>query len=90
MPQSVATVLVHIVYSTKNRRPWLKGPQTRSKLYAYRTGYGIFSVSPSKIDQVKRYIERQEEHHRRMSFQEEFREKCRGHGIEMDERYVWE
>ncbi len=46
--------------------------------------------SESNIGQVKRYIANQEEHHKKMTFQDEFREICRRHGIEIDERYVWD
>jgi REP element-mobilizing transposase RayT len=152
MSQSLANVSVHIVYSTKNRKPWLRDPEMRSELFAYNAtvlkndvdspailingvedhihilcqlsrkfaimdvlkhsktetskwikkqgsayrdfhwqgGYGIFSVSQSNVEQVKRYIANQEEHHKHMSFQDEFRELCRKHGIEIDERYVWD
>jgi len=152
MPQSLAKVIVHIVYSTKNREPWLRDPGLCTELYAYnatilkndvdspailingvgdhihilchlsrkfpikdvikasktetskwikkkdprlkqfqwQSGYGIFSVSESNVGQVKRYIANQEEHHKKMTFQDEFREICRRHGIEIDERYVWE
>ena len=148
----LAKVLVHLVYSTKNRTPWLDDPGLREELYAYKatilrnnvdspavliggvadhvhiisllsrkfaikvvveeaktettkwlkrqsprladfhwqSGYGIFSVSESNVEPVKRYIARQEEHHRRMSFQEEFRVLCQRHGIDVDERYVWD
>ncbi len=149
MPQSLANVIVHIVDSTKHRRPWLKDPNLRSELYAYKatilknvdsqpiliggvedhvhilcllsrkyaikdvvqqsktetskwikkqgpayqdfhwqSGYGIFSVSQSNVDQAKRYVAGQEEHHRSMSYQNEFREICRRHGIDIDERYA--
>ena len=152
MSQSLAKVLVHIVYSTKGRHPWLKDPELRKDLYAVKAkvfrddadspaliingvedhihalcllsrnfaikdviqvaktetskwvkkqgaqyanfhwqgGYGIFSVSESNVEQVKKYIANQEEHHKKMTFQEEFRELCKRHGIEIDERYVWD
>ncbi len=145
-------MVVHIIYSTKDRRPWLKDPALRADLFAYnaailkkdvdspaliingvkdhihilchlsrkiaiqkvlqtsktettkwlkkqksalkdfhwQNGYGIFSVSQSNVAQVKRYITNQEEHHKTMTFQEEFREMCRRHGIAIDERYVWD
>ena len=69
---------------------WIKkqGPEFHD--FHWQAGYGIFSVSESNLDQVKRYIDRQEEHHRRMSFQDEFRVLCRRYGIEIDERYVWD
>ncbi len=41
------------------------------------------------VADVKRYIENQEERHKRMTFQEEFRRICERHGVEIDERYVW-
>ena len=58
--------------------------------FAWQTGYGAFSVSYSNIDAVKAYIARQEEHHRSISFQEEFIAFLRRHQIEFDERYIWE
>jgi len=44
----------------------------------------------SNLEAVRGYIERQEEHHRRMTFQEEYRALLRKHGTEWDERYVWD
>jgi putative transposase len=58
--------------------------------FQWQTGYGAFAVSYSGIDQVKAYLANQEEHHRRMSFQEEFLELRRRHDLQWDERYVWE
>ena len=152
MPQSIAKVPVHIVYSTKNRKPWLDSPELRDELYAYKAtilknnvdspaiviggvedhihalcllsrkfaimkvieeikkettkwlkkrdnrlsnfawqnGYGIFGVSESNIPQVRSYIENQEEHHKRVTFKDEFRVLCEKHGIDLDERYAWD
>jgi hypothetical protein len=47
-------------------------------------------VSQSNVPEVRRYIEEQKEHHRRMTFQEEFRKFLKRHGMEFDERYVWD
>jgi putative transposase len=47
-------------------------------------------VSESKIEQARAYVATQEEHHRKVSFQEEFRALCRKHGVKIDERYVWD
>ena len=58
--------------------------------FAWQTGYGAFSVSCSNVEAVKKYIAGQEEHHRTVSFQEEFVAFLRRHGIEYDERYIWE
>jgi REP element-mobilizing transposase RayT len=151
MPQSLAKVLIHIVFSTKNRTPWLQDEGTRKELHAYmatvlqtmespaliingvedhvhilcllsrkhairqivedvkknsskwiktkggvykdfywQAGYGVFSVSESKVDEARRYIGNQEEHHKTMTFQDEFRKLCVRHGVAIDERYVWD
>lgn len=149
MPQSLAINLVHIIFSTKNREPFLdKG--TRERLYPYmaqlirdkgsvcyriggvedhvhlairlsktatlsktiseaktgtskwlkeispklsefswQEGYGAFSVSPKDLDAVIAYIERQEEHHKKISFQDEFRKFLKQYGMDYDENYVW-
>jgi len=56
----------------------------------WQVGYGAFSVSQSNVPHVKAYIANQEEHHRRFSYQDEFRALLRRHEIEFDERYVWD
>lgn len=151
MPQSLARIVLHIVFSTKNRAPFLKDPELRVRLYAYMAGvlqnmgcepilingvddhvhllcnfsrtvtlaslveevkknpskwmknqgdsyrdfhwqggYGAFSVSESNVERVCGYIAGQEEHHRKVTFQDEYRALCRKHGVELDERYVWD
>ncbi|HVK15499.1 MAG TPA: IS200/IS605 family transposase [Fimbriiglobus sp.] len=148
MPQSLARVLVHLVFSTKNREPFIAADR-RDRTFAYlagtlndidcpvvivggmsdhvhllfvlartlslskaveevkkesskwakanvhpgfywQNGYGAFSVSPSNAEQVTAYIANQEDHHRASTFQDEFRELLRRHGVEWDERYVWD
>jgi putative transposase len=150
MPQSLEKILVHIIFSTKQREPLLS-PEIRDDLYRYiagilkqlqslaieiggtkdhvhilcsisknhapskiieevkkssskwiktkgseyssfywQHGYGVFSVTPSNIDEVRKYILKQEEHHRKMSFQEEFKRFLEKHGIDYDERYLWD
>ena len=147
MPQSLARVLVHLVFSTKDRAPII-GDEIRPDLHAYlggildrlgcsplqvggtrdhvhilfalsrtltiadateetkkrsskwmkrarqdfwwQTGYGAFSVAQSQVATVTRYIERQEEHHRREGFQEEFRQLLSRHQVPYDERYMWD
>ena len=151
MPQSLAKILVHTVFSTKERRPFLRDQAVREELhrylggilsnldcqpiiaggvedhvhllcalsrtceaaemvkeakrgsslwlktkgpdlqdFAWQNGYGIFSIGSSQIPSVRDYIARQEEHHRRVSFQDEFRQLLRRYEIEFDERYVWD
>jgi len=151
MPQSLSNVLIHVVFSTKNRYPWLRKPEVRDVMTGYligtlqnihcpslivgvvedhvhilcnlhrtisiaklveelktsssarikqegaqlhdfhwQNGYGAFSVSQSNAEEVRRYIANQEEHHRKRTFQEEFRLMLERHHIEYDERYVWD
>lgn len=151
MPQSLAQLYVHIVFSTKNRQPFLGDGTFRDRLHAYLTGicenqnspslrvggtedhahilcrlsktldvstlirelkrnsskwikdvnqqlpvfywqqgYGAFSVSPSHVDALIDYIVNQEEHHRRETYEDEFRRLCKNYGVAIDERYVWD
>lgn len=151
MPQSLSAVYIHLVFSTKDRRPFLRDKPTRDALHAYlggiskqldcapiqiggvedhvhvlarfgRTitqaewvkelkrvsnlwlkergrdfadfewqgGYAAFSVSQSNLEQVKQYIATQEEHHRKIGFQDELRALLRKHEVEWDEKYVWD
>ena len=151
MPQSLSAVYIHLVFSTKERRPLLRDRATREALHAYlggisktldcppitvggmedhvhllarfsRTitqaewvkelkrvsnlwlkergrvyadfqwqgGYADFSVSQSNLERVKKYIANQEEHHRKLSFQDELRALLRKHNVEWDARYVWD
>ena len=150
MPQSLSQVIIHIIFSTKNREPWIDG-DVRPRLHAYlatvgrdngsevyrvggvedhvhlvatlprtltqadlleeikkhssrwvkeidpkyagfawQRGYGAFSVSRSQLDAVIAYIDGQEEHHRKVTFQDEYRSFLKKHGVEFDERYVWD
>jgi hypothetical protein len=58
--------------------------------FHWQSGYGAFSVSRSNVEAVKSCIANQEDHHRRISFQDEFRALLRRHEREFDERYVWD
>ncbi len=151
MAQSLAKILVHAVFSTKERRPFLRDKPLRDELhhylggilanidcqpliiggtedhihflcalsrthdassvikevkrgsslwlkakgpgwadFAWQNGYGIFSIGFSQIETVRHYIAGQEEHHRKMSFQDELRELLRRYAVGFDERYVWD
>ena len=46
--------------------------------------------APSHVNALKDYVRTQEEHHRRVSFQDEFRLLCKKYGVEIDERYAWD
>ena len=69
---------------------WLKTKNQDLRDFAWQQGYGIFSLGFSQIKSVRDYIAGQEEHHRKVSFQDEFRQLLRRYEIEFDERYVWD
>ena len=69
---------------------WIKAENARLPDFHWQHGYGAFSISPSHVDSLQDYIRNQEEHHRRESFQDEFRRLCAKYGLEIDERYVWD
>jgi len=149
MPHSFASLLVHVIFSTKNRAPdlspelagrlfpymggivrerkgspliingpadhvhmlvsipatesiaellrvvktnssrWVHEPFPAHKRFAWQVGYGAFTVSGSRTADVKNYIATQQEHHRRVSFQEEFLTFLRKSGIAYDTRDLW-
>jgi REP element-mobilizing transposase RayT len=151
MPQSLAKIIAHTVFSTKDRRPFLRDKPLREELhrylggiltnldcqpviiggvedhvhilstlartcaaaemvkevkrgsslwlkskspglhdFAWQNGYGVFSIGFSQVEMVRNYIAGQEEHHRKISFQDEFREFLKCYDVEFDERYVWD
>ena len=69
---------------------WVKTEQSRLADFHWQQGYRAFSISPSHVDALSRYIANQEEHHRRETFQDEFRRLCEKYGLQIDERYVWD
>ncbi|HEY3026912.1 MAG TPA: IS200/IS605 family transposase [Pyrinomonadaceae bacterium] len=149
MPQSLSSILIHLIFSTKHREPFIaptietelhpsmakifrelkspsltiggakdhvhilfslgrviavadlveevktesskwirtKGPEFRN--FYWQNGYGAFSIGQSQVPAMKRYIARQREHHRRVTFQEEYRKFLKAYGIDYDERYIW-
>ncbi len=150
MPQSLSRVLVHLIFSTKNREraltpeiceelhpylaavlsedgcpslqvggiedhvhllfglsrtrtvaqvvetvktsssKWIKTKGSDFAEFHWRSGYGAFSVSQSNAAAVIQYIQKQEEHHRKATFQEEYRRFLKMYQIPYDERYVWD
>ncbi len=151
MPQSLAKILVHTVFSTKERQPFLRDEVLRHELHRYlggilsqldcqpiivggvedhvhtlsalsrtceaaamvkelkrgsslwlktkdrglqdfgwQNGYGIFSIGFSQIASVRDYIANQYEHHRKVTFQDEFRLLLKRYEIPFDERYIWD
>jgi putative transposase len=59
------------------------------ELFAWQKGYGAFTVSPSNIERVRNYVLNQEQHHRKLTFKDEYRGLLTNAGIEHDENYMW-
>jgi REP element-mobilizing transposase RayT len=150
MPQSLSSVLIHLIFSTKNREPfitptieselhpymatifrehdspsliiggttdhihalfalgrtitiadlveevktgsskWLKTKGLEFRNFHWQRGYGAFSIGQSNVEELKRYIRNQKEHHRRITFQDEYLKFLKRYEIGFDERYVWD
>lgn len=69
---------------------WVKAKGTELADFAWQSGYGVFSIGFSQVDSVRGYVARQEEHHRKVSFQDEFRQLLKRYEVEFDEKYVWD
>lgn len=69
---------------------WIKDRDPTLRTFAWQNGYGMFSIGFSQIEQVQRYVAKQEDRHRKASFQDEFRSLLKKYAIEFDERYVWD
>ena len=82
---------VRLVQEVKQRSSkWIKTKGESYSNFYWQKGYGIFSINPSQVDVVARYIQNQEHHHQHMSFKEEFIKFLKKYNIEYDERYVWD
>ena len=67
---------------------WMKENGVRE--FYWQRGYGAFSIGQSQVRDVSGYILRQKEHHKRQTFQDEFRSLCKKYDVEIDERYCWD
>jgi REP-associated tyrosine transposase len=69
---------------------WLKKQSRAMSSFHWQSGYPAFSVGPANLPVAADYIARQEERHRKASFQEEYRKFLESYGVEYDEKYVWD
>jgi len=69
---------------------WIKQNITGCRGFGWQDGYGAFTLSKSQESEVKDYIRNQREHHRVRTFQEEYRAFLHRHGIQYNERYLWD
>ncbi|GHS91520.1 transposase [Planctomycetales bacterium] len=73
----------------KNSSRWLKTKNECYRDFSWQGGYAGYSVSESQIATVKNYIARQQEHHKKISFHEEYVQFLQKHGINFDEQFLW-
>ena len=72
-----------------NSSKWIKTKGSEFSNFYWQDGYGAFSVNPSEIEVVKKYIANQKEHHSKKTFQKEYIAFLEKYDVEYDERYVW-
>ena len=89
LPRTV-TIATMFEIVKKESSKWIKKQGAQYRDFHWQNGYGNFSVAPSQLDQLIQYIENQEEHHKHVSFQDEFRNLLQKYQIEYDEKYVWD
>jgi len=93
---SKGMALTELVKTLKaNSSAWVKDQAKRFynpmlEKFQWQGGYGAFSVSESQLEVVRQYIADQQEHHREITFREEYLALLKKHKIEYDERYLWE
>jgi putative transposase len=80
--------VVEIVKTSSSK--WMKTKGEEYAQFYWQGGYGAFSVDRAGIEVVTRYIENQENHHKRETFQHELLEFLKQHQIIYDERYLWD
>ena len=71
-----------------NATGWMHDVFPSLKNFSWQRGYGAFTVSQSHVEPLRKYIARQKEHHRRVSFRDEFIQFLQENGIEYDERFI--
>lgn len=85
-PVHSAAEIARVVKTNSSR--WIREKHTRD--FAWQTGYGVFSVSESCVHDMTEYIAKQQEHHRKRSFQHEYIAFLRKNRIEYDPKYIWD
>lgn len=68
---------------------WIKRERLCDARFAWQEGFGAFSYSKSHVPRVIRYIQNQEEHHKKETFLEEYRKMLENSGVDYDQRYIF-
>ena len=69
---------------------WVHDTYSKLGIFAWQEGYSVFSVSKSQEDAVKNYIAGQADHHKKEDFKSELLRTLRAHGVEFDDKYVFD
>ncbi|NLH99641.1 MAG: IS200/IS605 family transposase [Chthonomonadales bacterium] len=80
--------LVETIKTSSTR--WMRRRHATNAWFRWQAGYGAFSISERELQSAARYVAEQREHHRNATFDEEFVALLRRHGVEYDERYMWD
>jgi len=83
--QTIADLVKNVKIATSTKMKEFGAPN-----FSWQKGYGVFSVSQSKLEIVKRYIQNQQNHHSKIDFQSEYRQFLNEYHLEYDEQYVWD
>jgi len=84
---TIADIVQEVKTSTSK---WIKTKGREYRNFHWQRGYGAFSIGQSNVASLKRYIRQQKEHHKRVTFQDEYRKFLNVYGIDYDEKYVWD
>ncbi len=87
---NATTTIAEFVRDVKSRSSkWIKDNVCVRESFAWKGGYGVFSVSESVVPAVREYISKQEEHHKKVSFEDEYVAFLQKHNVQYDEKYLW-
>ncbi|NNE32515.1 MAG: IS200/IS605 family transposase [Winogradskyella sp.] len=88
---SKKVALMNLIQKVKaNSSRWIKTKDRSLENFFWQDGYGAFSVNPSEVEVVIKYIKNQKEHHKNKSFKDEYRQFLEKYEVDYDERYVWD
>jgi REP element-mobilizing transposase RayT len=84
--QSISSITQNVKSESSK---WINEKKLTSARFAWQEGYGAFSYSKSHLPQVISYIQRQEQHHQKQTFLDEYKSFLQAFGIEYDDRYIF-
>ncbi len=87
-PDIAVAAMLRLVKANSSK--WASERPDLTTEFAWQVGYGAFTVSASQVSALRQYVQTQEEHHHKQTFQEEFVALLKKHEVEYDERFLWE